>query len=31
MKMSEEMYQRFFELSCDLSPENLCCDGECSK
>ena len=31
MKMTEEMYQKFEELSCDLSPENLCCDGECSR
>lgn len=25
------LFQKFDSLTCRLSPENLCCDGECSR
>lgn len=28
MSLDVEMQQKFLQLSCDLSPENLSCDGE---
>ncbi len=28
--MTEEIRKRFQSLACQLSPENLCCDGELS-
>jgi len=29
--MKAEIQERFERLVCELSPENLCCDGELSK
>jgi len=28
MSLDAEMQEKFMQLSCDLSPENLSCDGE---
>ena len=28
---SHPLFSRFDALCCRLSPENLCCDGECSR
>ena len=30
-ELSKELKSAFVNLACRLSPENLCCDGECSK
>lgn len=30
-KMSHEVFEKFLDLSSQLSPENLCCDGEASQ
>ncbi|MEN6379726.1 MAG: hypothetical protein ABFD15_09130 [Methanofastidiosum sp.] len=29
--MNKETLQKFLNLACQLSPENLCCDGELSR
>lgn len=29
--MTPELKDRFLRMACDLSPENLSCDGECSR
>jgi len=29
--MNQEIFQKFMSLLCQLSPENLCCDGEASQ
>jgi hypothetical protein len=33
MKITKDhpLFPKFDALSCRLSPENLCCDGECSR
>ena len=28
---SHPLFESFLSLTCQLSPENLCCDGECSR
>jgi len=30
MSLNAKMQEKFMQLSCELSPENLCCDGELS-
>ena len=31
IKINKRMFDKFMDLSCQLSPENLCCDGEASE
>jgi hypothetical protein len=31
MEIPKEIHERFINLACDLSPENLSCDGEASQ
>ena len=30
-EIAEKHFKKFNDLCCRLSPENLCCDGECSR
>jgi len=29
--MTDKQKQQFIDMACELSPENLCCDGELSR
>ena len=31
MELTKEYKEQFLDLACQLSPENLCCDGELPK